>query len=178
MQKVVLIISLVVMAVGLGFFQEQLKVSINYILENAPNIEGFYALDEQQKHNAIEARRFESPFDYYHSHQTLRWLYAFNEAELQRLKWIVTVVSLLVFYAFNAVLLSVLEGGRHIWLRLGVMYIAFTLLAFGVYALGRLIGMPEQTYSISRRITGALQSLVPLMILWPFLRLLKLKNAV
>ena len=176
MRNILLIVGLVVFAISLGFYQEQLKVSINYILENAPRISGFYGLNEEEKHQAIEAQRYNAPFDYYHSHDTLRWLYRLNEQGLQRLKWAVTFISLLVFFAINATLLSLLEGNGRVLTRLAMTYIVFTALAFAIYALGKLISMPDQTYAISRRITGAMQSLVPVMILWPFLRLSKHNN--
>jgi hypothetical protein len=92
------------------------------------------------------------------------------------LKWAVTVVSLLVFFIINASLLWLLEGNRQVLPRLALTYLMFTVLAFAIYALGKLISMPDQTYAISRRITGALQSLVPVMIFWPFLRLSKQNN--
>jgi hypothetical protein len=176
MRKTLLISCLVVVAIALGFYQEQLKISINYILENAPRIQGFYGLSADQKHQAIEAQRFNSPFDYYHSHETLRWLYKWDEQDLLRLKWAVTVVSLLVFFVINASLLWLLEGNRQVLQRLALTYLIFTALAFAIYALGKLILMPHQTYAITRRITGALQSLVPVMIFWPFLRLSKQNN--
>jgi hypothetical protein len=178
MRRFLLITSLVVAAIALGFLQEQLKISINYILENAPGIPGFYTLNEQQKYEAIEAQRLAAPFDYYHSHETMRVLYTFDKPGLLRLKWIVTMGSLVIFFLLNAMLLHLLEGNRRVWKSLAITYIAFTLLAFGIFAIGRWMNMPEQTYAISRRITGALQSLVPVMILWPFLRLLKQKTSV
>jgi hypothetical protein len=64
MRKTLLIGCLVVVAIALGFYQEQLKISINYILENAPRISGFYGLSAEHKHQAIEAQRFNAPFDY------------------------------------------------------------------------------------------------------------------
>jgi hypothetical protein len=176
MRKMLLIGCLVAAAIALGFYQEQLKISINYILENAPRISGFYGLNEDQKHQAIEAQRFIAPFDYYHSHETLRWLYNLNELQLLRLKWAVTFVSLLVFFLINASLLRLLEGNSRVLTRLALIYIVFTALAFAIYAVGKLMSMPDQTYAISRRITGALQSLVPVMIVWPFLRLSKQNN--
>jgi hypothetical protein len=176
MRRFILITSLVATAIALGFLQEQLKVSINYILENAPGIPSFYMLNEQQKHEAIEGQRLVAPFDYYHSHNTLRVLYKLDQSELLRLKWIVTFSSLVVFFLLNALLLHQLEGNGRVWKWLALTYVAFTLLAFAIFAIGRWMNMPEETYAISRRITGALQSLVPVMILWPFLRLLKQKT--
>ena len=173
MRKIVFITSLVIAAIALGFFQEQLKISINYILDTAPNIQGFYSLNEQQKHEAIEAQRLVAPFDYYHSHETLRVLYAFDQSGLVRLKWVVTFLSLVIFFFINASMLQLLQGSARVWKTLGITYGVFTVLAFGIFALGKWLGTPEQTYAISRRITGALQSPLPAMIIWPFLRIQK-----
>ncbi|MFN5621842.1 MAG: hypothetical protein ACK478_11100 [Flavobacteriales bacterium] len=173
MRKIVLISSLVAASIALGFFQEQLKISINYILESAPQIQGFYSLDEHQKHDAIEAQRLVAPFDYYHSHETLRVLYKLDQSDLIRLKWVVTFSSLVIFFVLNASLLHLLQPSAHAWKTLALTYGVFTILAFGIFAIGKWMGNPEQTYAISRRITGALQSPIPAMILWPFMRIQK-----
>jgi hypothetical protein len=52
---------------------------------------------------------------------------------------------------------------RALWLG----YLAFFGLAFAIYAAGFILGETQTFYPISRRITGALQSLIPVMVLIP-----------
>jgi hypothetical protein len=176
MKRVVFIGLLVLTALMLGFYQERLKISINYVIENGPQISGFFEMNEQQRKEAIELHRVNAPFDYYHNHSTEEWLYRLSFTQLNRLKWAVTIVSLAVFCFLNALILRMYSGHWKLARRLIMMYAVMVVAAFAIFFVGRFSGHGESAYAISRRITGALQSLVPLMIIFPALWLMNLKT--
>lgn len=173
MMRYYLLFVLIVFALGIGFYQEKLKVSINYLLDESAAIPDFYQLTAEQKMTVMEAQRKFAPFDYYHNHKTISWLYHLDYAGLKRMKWIVTGVFLLVFFLINAAVLRVFFGSFRTVKWLAYLYVALIALAVAVFFIGHMSGWEKQGYAISRKITGALQSLIPVMIFVPALWLLK-----
>jgi hypothetical protein len=101
----------------------------------------------------------------------VEWLYRLNRNELGALKWTVTLVFSLLFFILNLALLTILNPAvaslkMLIWCCVGV-----AVLAFGIYATGVLFSEHVHFYAISRKLMGALQSLVPVMVIWPASRL-------
>lgn len=176
MKRGVFIALLVVAALILGFYQERLKISINYVIENGQHISGFFEMNEQQRKEAIELHRVDAPFDYYHNHTTEEWLYRFSFPQLNKLKWAVTIVSLFVFCTINALIVRIYSGQRKLALWLIYLYAVLIVAAFSVFFIGQFSGLGESAYAISRRITGALQSLVPSMIFIPAIWLINFQK--
>jgi hypothetical protein len=171
MKRVSILCLLVLIGLIAGFYQEKLKISINYILDQSQNFPGFFDASSEQKSAWIEANRFDTPFEYYHNHSTIDWLFELNNKELVLLKWLATFVFSLFFFAVNAILLSFSEVGSKVVKLLIWFYLGLALFAYILYAAGILISQQEHYYAISRKLMGALQSMVPAMIMWPAYRL-------
>jgi hypothetical protein len=171
MKRIVMLVLLVVLGLVGGFYQEKLKISINYILDQTEGIPAFFEATPTQKSEWIEANRFDKPFEYYHNHETVEWLYRLNRNELGALKWTVTLVFSLLFFILNLALLTILNPAVAPLKMLIWCYVGVAVLAFGIYATGVLFSEHVHFYAISRKLMGALQSLVPVMVIWPASRL-------
>jgi hypothetical protein len=171
MKRSVALSFLFVLAIVSGFYQEKLKISINYILEQGIRYSDFYNLAPEQKQDLLERGRIDAPFDYYHNHKTISWLFNFNERELSLLKWVVTAVGLVWFLLLNIMILRLLNVQKEVVRVLPIIYLVLVVLAYSIYALG-LVGFNQgHCYAVSRKIIGALQSIIPILIMWPAARL-------
>jgi uncharacterized membrane protein YjjP (DUF1212 family) len=86
---------------------------------------------------------------------------------LIKLKWFNTVLFTAFFMLITASLMQLITKSRAFFRWTIFFYTAFFLLSFIIYLLGKFTGTLDHAYGVSRKITGALQSLVPLMILVP-----------
>lgn len=176
MKKSVILVLIVVCALVVGFYQERIKISVNYVLEYGESIPGFFQMSASQKHEAIEAQRVFAPFDYYHNHSTETWIYNLNQSQLVKLKWSITGFFIVLFCLINASIVWLVSNNKRMVHRVVVFYAGLTLIAFSIYVFGHLSGYTAQAYAMSRKVTGALQSLVPSMIIVPALWLLKIQK--
>jgi hypothetical protein len=168
------LIVLLILALGLGFYQEQLKISINYLLEEGAKVSGYDAKKPADREAWIEYNRRDMPFDYYHNHSTVPWLYRLDLHQLSVLKWIVTVFFLAAFCLFNIALLKTLQRDSSLTRVVVLTYGVLVPFAFLVYVSGRFTGLSIESYAFSRKILGALQSVIPAMIIWPAAQLWEL----
>ena len=159
--------ALLILALGLGFYQEQLKISINYLLEEGTNLSSYNEKNAIERKAWIENNRRDAPFDYYHNHTTIQWLYHFDMRQLSILKWVVTGFFLVAFCSLNITLLNTVQRGRSLTRLLMVTYAVLVSFAFLVYLSGKVTGFTNESYAFSRKIFGALQSIIPAMIIWP-----------
>ncbi len=171
--RVAKITAIVFLAIVLGFLQENLKVSINYLLETGDKIPTFFQQDVNTKQSWLEQVRVNAPFDYYHNHRRIEWLYHCSRTQLNILKWIVTVFFVVIFMIINALLISWWTRNKKYFKWTIGLYVVFFAFAFVIYLGGHISGTSMQAYGVSRKIVGGLQSLVPLMILIPASWLLK-----
>ncbi len=176
-KKYLLIIFFLVLAIVIGFLQENIKVNINYLLDKGESIPGFFENDVATKRALLEKVKINAPFDYYHNHRKLDWLLTRTHRQLVILKWSMTVLFVIVFMFINACVMKWITGEFIYFKRTLWLYLFFFLMAFFIYAIGKLSGTLAQAYGVSREIVGGLQSLVPLMILVPASWLLKYQNA-
>lgn len=167
MKKWIRFFLLLILSLMVGFYQERLKISINYLLKEGGRISGYNEMSCEERASGIEKKRRDAPFDYYHNHSTIHWLFNLNASELTLLKWIVTAVSLVAFALLNFLLLRALGVELYYIRILLYVYAALTTIAFSVYCLGYVLGFVNEAYAFSRKILGALQSIVPAMICWP-----------
>ncbi len=165
--KFIRIIILLLVAVVIGFLQENLKVNINYLLDKGEAIPGFFDTDAAAKKEQLEKVKINAPFDYYHNHRKLESLLMLSHTQLVMLKWGVTVFFVVVFMFINAFVMKWFTGQTIYFKRTIWLYVLFFLLAFSIYGIGKITGTSVQAYGVSREIVGGLQSLVPLMILIP-----------
>jgi len=176
MRRTIFICVLVLLGLAMGFYQEKLKISINYILDQSSQMPEFFEATPEQKIQWIESNRFDTPFEYYHNHATVDWLYKLNQRELVILKWVITLLFTMFFLGLNALLLRFLYVKASSFKLMLWFYAGITTVAFGLYALGILTSDQNHFYAISRKLMGALQSMVPVMIIWPAHRLWSQKN--
>lgn len=176
--NLVKIFLLICLAVTTGFLQENLKVNVNYILEIGDKIPEFFNQTPQVKEAWLEQVKIDAPYDYYHNHNRIELLFNFSRPQLMKLKWIMTIVFVLIFLVFNGLFIKwITKDNRFvrwtIWL-----YLFFFGFSFVFYLVGHYTGTSIQAYGVSRKIVGGLQSLVPLMILLPASWLIKHDNTI
>jgi len=175
MSRYMLIVALLIAAFAVGFFQEYVKVNINYIVETGDRLPGFFEQDASVKKQWLNEVQVDAPYDYYYNHGKFEALYGFSRSGLTTLKWIMTVFFVIVFLGINLLLLHLLTQQRTVLKWTMLLYLVFFVLSFGIYLFGKLTGTFEQAYAVSRRIVGALQSLVPLMLVLPAVWLMRTK---
>jgi hypothetical protein len=164
--KIVLVAIAFVM-IALGFFQEQAKVNVNFILEKGAQIPGFFDQDTSTKLEMLGAEKSKSNFDYYYSHDSIDWLYSFSQSELSKLKWIITFASIATFTLLNILALKFLEfNKKEIKIFLLVEGICIAL-AIATFVFGKLIHQSEAVYPAVRGIMGIVQSPVLVLIFIP-----------
>lgn len=158
---------LIACGIVFGFVQENVKVNINFILEQGDRIPGFFDQDVAVRKEWLQQCTVFSPLDYYHSHKPIEWFYGFSRKSLVRAKWILTPVYAGIFWWINGTVLVLLFGSPkwRIWLLKA--YALILVIGFSIYLTGRLFGFPEVAYAVSRKLTGGLQSLIPLMVIVP-----------
>jgi hypothetical protein len=159
----------ILLAFGLtfGFVQENVKVNINFILEQGDRIPGFFEQDAETKAEWLGKCTVFSPLDYYYSHEPIDLLLDFPRHWLVKAKWILTFLFAAVFCAVNGRLMFLATGDRRWHLRFMKGYAVLLAAGFALYLAGMGLGFREEAYAISRKLTGALQSLVPLMVMLP-----------
>jgi hypothetical protein len=159
-------ILIVALFIGIGFFQEWVKVNVNFTLDKSSEVENFFEKSAEERIIQIEKLKSNNPFDYYESHNSLEFLQYFSRYQLQVFKWVVTFVFVIVFFFLNRKALSwlIVDDRMNRWL-LSTYVISF-LTAFFIYGLGHVFGSMDLFYNISRKMVGALQSPVPAMMNW------------
>ena len=167
MKNAILLISVLIFALALGFFQEKIKIGVNYLIEHGSAISGYDGMSSSERQMVIEQRRIHAPFDYYHNHATMGWLFRFNLHELVLMKWVITALSLALFAGLNVLLLSIVQSEYSLTRAVLWTYAVLSSIAFSIYAFGILVDVRDEAYAFSRKILGALQSIIPSMIIWP-----------
>jgi hypothetical protein len=157
---------LVIAFVILGFFQELIKVNVNYVIEQGSLIEGFFDKGYEERITALADSKRNNPFDYYHSHTPIDALQLLALGQLKALKWVLTILFVVIFFLLNRKALGWLIKDERMnkWL-LSTYFISFGS-AFFIYGLGYVFGSMDLFYNISRKMVGALQSPVPAMMNW------------
>lgn len=150
--------------IAVGFFQDYLKVNINYYADTAQKIPGFYQLSDSDRQKALEEATPDFPFDYYYSHGKLDLLNSMSEQNIQIFKWAVAL-----FFIGVHLLLVLWAYRRMNWpssrMRAAVLfYGACMLTSLFFLGLGKWVDMPAQGYAVARRLLGFLQSPMPLVL--------------
>lgn len=171
------VILILVVAIGAGFYQEYIKININYILDMGAQIPGFFDRDFDTRQALLEStKKPDVPFDYYHNHKTIDSLNHLSYKQLSILKWVAAVFFVMLFMLINIGVMRLLTKEKRYTAWMVYLYIGFFVLSFVIFLFGKLTGGFQLAYSVSREILGGLQSIVPLMILVPAIWLHKNKN--
>jgi hypothetical protein len=150
--------------VALGFYTENLKVAINYriaLFEAHPELD---TLDAVQKEMRIENLTPNTTIDYYYAHPKIGWIKGFDRVELKRLKWVHTIVFTGVFLLLNLLFARILNKDRLFYRSVLQIYILLFVGAMLIYGVGMFTGFASETYGISRKMVGVLQSPLPVLI--------------
>lgn len=162
-----ILIAIAIAMIALGFYQEQAKVNVNFILEKGSAIPGFFNQNVSSKLEILSTEKSKSNFDYYYSHQTIEVLYSFNQAELTKLKWVITFASIALFTLLNITALQFLQFNKKEILLFLLVEGGCLFLAVSTFILGKLIHQNETIYPAVRGIMGILQSPVLVLIFIP-----------
>jgi hypothetical protein len=172
MKNRVLAFLLVFIGIVFGFFQERVKIETNFILEHAVNIQGYAQMTVPERVTSLQAFRKDHPFDYYFNHEPVELLMRLDEGQLVVLKWIAALAFLVLNAAIVIKAFSLWTGSKALTKQIVLAYVGFLFVAIAVYGISRLLGHSAEGYGFARKILGALQSPVPLMILIPAYSLL------
>lgn len=162
-----ILIAIAVVMIALGFYQEQAKVNVNFILEKGAQIPGFFEQNTSTKILWLSIEKSKSNFDYYYSHGAIEALYSLNASQLSKLKWIITFASIGVFTLLNITALYFLQFQKKeikIFILVEGMCLTFAIAAF---MLGKFIHKDELVYPAVRGIMGIVQSPVLVLIFIP-----------
>jgi hypothetical protein len=162
-----ILIAIAVVMIALGFYQEQAKVNVNFILEKGAQIPGFFEQNTSTKIQWLSVEKSKSNFDYYYSHSAIETLYSLNASQLNKLKWIITFASIGVFALLNIAALYFLQFQKKeikIFILVEGLCVA---LAVTTFMLGKFIHKDELVYPAVRGIMGIVQSPVLVLIFIP-----------
>ncbi len=158
---------LLIVAIVLGFVLEMIKVNINYLLDTSTKFPTYIMANAKERQAMIESQKMYIPYDYYHNHQQLNFLFAFSNTDLQKIKWLVTILGTVFFLLINLRIVKHITKEARILKWTLWLYLFFFLLSFAIYFIGKMTGTLENAYGVSRKIAGGLQSLSPLMLIIP-----------
>lgn len=162
-------IALIAIMLAFGFFQEKLKIGINYIVEHASLIANYNELSpESRSQEIIILKEKENiPYDYYYAHNSLPILFEFSISALSKLKWVLSFAFIAIHFLAVWLILRWWFSEGISALKLIYIYLAILGLALFVYFIGKLLGHAQEAYAFARELLGGIQSLVPLMLLAP-----------
>jgi len=165
MRKVA-VIGLLIAGLGLGFFIENQKIAINFLLEYGGRFPEFFSLSVAEKMTWVEAWKAERVADYFFAHSTPAWLYTLDYSGLVGVKWILALLAILVFTALNLGIIQLSFSQVKITRYAALFLATLLVLCGGIFVLGKVFHSAG-FYAVARELLGGLQSLVPLMILFP-----------
>ena len=157
-------ILVLLLALIFGSFQEKTKISINNILKYSQSVPGYNQLTAAERENKIAEKIALTPRDFYSHQSTIPWFYQLETTNLTKLKWINTFVFAAIHLAFNALILFFLFRDKKIVQLLIGAYTVFFIIAIGMYFIGKITGFAQPGYNVARKIVGALQSQIPVML--------------
>lgn len=157
----------VLAALIVGAVQENWKIDINYILDLHVHVPHYEQLPVAERAAALKSNHGYMPYDYYFNHTNNTWILALTISQLKVLKWALTVAFVAVFFFFNWRILKTFPEADAILRPFGYAYILAFGISFLVYLAGKAVGLGDTAYAVAREVVGALQSLVPIMLVVP-----------
>jgi hypothetical protein len=179
MRKPVRIAAVLVIMVLFGYYQENVKVALNYRIALSEKYPWLDQMPGEQKASEAEKLTPVTTIDYYYGHERISWLNHFSLPRLRQLKWFLTLVFTAVFLLLNGALARATATDKAgIWKRLLVFYGMIFSAALAFYALGVGFGFPTEAYNVSRKMVGFLQSPMPFFVIWLSHKLLKKNESI
>jgi hypothetical protein len=166
MREWILRVMVVVIFIAVGFFQEWLKVNINWFIDHIAYVPNYNALSPADRLEELAKMSYNAPYDYYYSHSTISQLASFTSKQLSVLKYGIAVTLVVVYFMLNRFTIQRIlrREGLTVFLRYIYICIAATVaLFFGMYFLWK----PEiAMYNVGRELLGFLQSPMPVIVLY------------
>lgn len=169
-----IVVLLIVAGLTVGFFQEFVKININYTLDTGFQIPNFFEQDYTTRTELLRKMKpANMPYDYYQNHNQIEALNHLSYKQLTILKWTVAILFAAVFMAINIGVIWFITKNKSYTKWVLIFYAALFILSFAIFLFGKITGTSERAYAVSREILGGLQSIVPLMVLVPAIWLSK-----
>lgn len=160
----VTVIMTAVVMITAGFALENVKVSLNFVMEFSGKVPEYDSLNPQKREMELAVYRRNSPSDYYHSHKPISLLYSFKRDDLVVLKWAVVAIALLAFGALNAFSLWLIIRTIYALRWLALVYSLIIVLGIVFFVVERAIFIEPYSVTVSRKILNAGQSGIPALI--------------
>jgi hypothetical protein len=159
----------VTLALGAGAVQENWKIDINYILDLHVHVPNYESLPVAERAATLKSKHPYMPYDYYFNHTNNNWILALSIKQLKVLKWLLTIGFVGLFFFFNLRIIKTFPEAQAIVGTYMYGYILAFVVSFAIYLAGKWVGLGDTTYAVAREVVGGLQSLIPSMILVPLL---------
>jgi hypothetical protein len=150
-----------------GFYQERVKIGMNFYLDLGDRVSGFYDADADQREELFLTYRYEMNRDPYSSTIYIPWLHHLDRSTISTLKWVLTIVFTLVHLLLALAIFQLWFGERKYLHWIIMFYGVVFVLAGAIFVFGKLTGTHDATYQVTRKLMGALQSAVPVMVFFP-----------
>lgn len=164
MKKLLLTFSFLAM-IAFGFFQENVKVAINFQIDYLSRYPQLEQLSGSSRAEALEKLAPVSNIDYYYNHHRFEMLSYLSKSELSTLKWLHTLGFTLMYLGMN-LLAAFFWTGKRLFGPINLFYAGLFTMALCIYLVGVLVGWIPPFYAVSRKIIGVLQSPLPVLITW------------
>jgi len=161
---VVFVVVTAVVMIMAGFALENVKVSLNFIIEFSGRIPEYDSLNPQEREVELAVYRRNSPSDYYHSHKPLSFFHSFKRSDLVVLKWAVVAIAIIAFAALNAFSLWLIIGNISALRWLALVYLLIIVLGSVFFVVERAVFIESYSVAVSRKILNAGQSGIPALI--------------
>lgn len=156
----------VVVFILLGFFQEWIKVNINWFIDHLAYIPNYDALLPADRLVELSKMRYEAPYDYYYSHSTLNDLTEFSTRELTMLKYGVGLFLVIIYYVLNHFAIKRMLKKESLLVFLTYIYIGIGALVAVFFSLYFFWKHEMAIYNVGRELLGLLQSPLPVVLIY------------
>jgi len=168
---------IIVVMLVFGFFQEYIKIATNHYLQVSAQIDSFDQLTEEERRQAFNEVARPMP-NSKSNYEGFSFFHRVNRPLIGYSKWAGTFVFI-ALHMFSVILVVRYWLGNYQKTKsIVVLYVAVLILAAVGLAFGKTFGFQKEGYEFARKLLGALQSLVPLMVLLPGFYLLTKKTSV
>ena len=162
-----LALSVLLLALIFGNFQEKVKLSLNNVIKYSEQIPGYDELGNEVREKMVDEIIASRPVDFFNSNNSFSFFFKYNKSGLNKLKWVLALVFIGVFFLFNSAILHLWFNDKSLLKFLLLAYLVLSVLSIAFFGFGKMVGDPLAGYGVARKILGALQSLIPVMILFP-----------
>lgn len=156
---------LVVLVVGVlfGYGQEYVKIAVNFAIE-CSGYGDWDSISQADRLDQLNDCRQNRPTDYYHNHKPLEVLGELSQSGLTMVKWGMAFIFILFHWVLARWGLTKSYSGNFPVRILDIGTVGLVAMSVLVFGMGRIFHLAP-AYDVAREILGALQSLIPYVIL-------------